>query len=362
MQVTCPGCQSRFRLPEGVQPGTRLRCSVCGAVFALPGESEAQAPLDAAAPEGSSAGQAEAPASPNRVPAPVKSPDAADAPGADDAPRAADAPGAGEAANAPGTPDAPETAEAPAFPDDPEASEAAEASDAAESPRRGWAVWLLVLALAAGACLCIAWQISEGFREAVMGKPQAELKQPAAPQPAGPSTAGPAPAAPAQAGGGVAQPAEPDASAEGDGAAGDRGPANQAGAPASIEKLTLQNVRQYFVENKKEGRILVVEGCVRNLFSEPRSAIRVEAVLIGRDKKTVEAKRQTAGAQLSHFQLQVMDKVEMEAALASEADISLTNANVPPGGEVPFMVLFYNPSPDVAEFAAKILEARHPAR
>ena len=277
MQVTCPGCQSRFRLPEGVQPGTRLRCSVCGAVFALPGESEAQAPLDAAAPEGASAGQAEAPASPNRVPAPVKSPDAADAPGADDAPRAADAPGAGEAANAPGTPDAPETAEAPAFPDDPEASEAAEASDAAEAPRRGWAVWLLVLALAAGACLCIAWQISEGFREAVMGRPQAELKQPATPQPAGPSTAGPVPAAPAQADGGVAQPAE-------------------------------------------------------------------------------------SGAQLSHFQLQVMDKVEMEAALASEADISLTNANVPPGGEVPFMVLFYNPSPDVAEFAAKILEARHPAR
>jgi hypothetical protein len=190
-----------------------------------------------------------------------------------------------------------------------------------------------------------------------MGRPQAEQKQPAPSSAAGPSTG-----APAQAGGDVASPAAPGASAEGDGRDQAQDQAPQAGAPAGIEKLSLQNVRQYFVENKKVGRILVVEGAVRNLFDEPRSAIRVEAVLIGRDKKVVEAKRQTAGAQLSHFQLQVMDKVEMEAALASEADISLTNANVPPGGDVPFMVLFYNPSADVAEFAAKILEARHPAR
>ncbi|MBO4684559.1 MAG: zinc-ribbon domain-containing protein, partial [Desulfovibrio sp.] len=42
MQVTCPGCQSRFKLPEGVQPGARLRCSVCGTIFALPGDAEAQ--------------------------------------------------------------------------------------------------------------------------------------------------------------------------------------------------------------------------------------------------------------------------------------------------------------------------------
>ena len=41
-------------------------------------------------------------------------------------------------------------------------------------------------------------------------------------------------------------------------------------------------------------------------------------------------------------------------------DRLLTGQN--PDWLVPFMVLFYNPSMDVAEFAAKILEARHPAR
>ena len=336
MQVTCPGCQSRFKLPEGVQPGARLRCSVCGTIFALPGDAEAQEPATPA-PEGAPAASA-SPAVP-QTSSPAASPD--------------------RPAGAASLPEAPETPEAPA---------SSASSEAPESRRSGWAVWLLVLALAAGACLCIAWQVSESFRDAVMGRPQTGQKQTtgSSAEPsssAGPSTAVPAPA---QASGDVAGSAPPGAAAEGDGKsqAPDQaqGKTPQAGAPAGIEKLSLQNVRQYFVENKKVGRILVVEGAVRNLFDEPRSAIRVEAVLIGKDKKVVEAKRQTAGAQLSHFQLQVMDKVEMEAALASEADISLTNANVPPGGEVPFMVLFYNPSMDVAEFAAKILEARHPAR
>ncbi len=33
MQVTCPGCNSRFLLPDGVKDGARLRCSVCKKVF-----------------------------------------------------------------------------------------------------------------------------------------------------------------------------------------------------------------------------------------------------------------------------------------------------------------------------------------
>ena len=339
MTVTCPGCLSRFKLPEGVQPGARLRCSVCGTVFALTGESAGEPAVQAGIPGGApradvqhaEAGQPGSGQPGGQEPA-ASSPDASapDAPAA--APEAGALPGAGGAS---GTPDAPEG-------------------------RRPWAARLLVLALALGAGLCMAWQISPGFREAVLGRPAETSAEKPAEKAAAPGAD--------RAGGGVSVPGPATRPGTAD-AAGDAaqsgakdGQAAQPGAPAGIERLTLQNVRQYFVENKKVGRILVVEGAVRNLFDEPRSAIRVEAVLIGRDKKAVEAKRQTAGAQLSHFQLQVMDQVEMEAALASEADIRLTNENVPPGGEVPFMVLFYNPSPDVAEFAAKILDARLPSR
>ncbi|MBO4295798.1 MAG: zinc-ribbon domain-containing protein, partial [Desulfovibrio sp.] len=174
MQVTCPGCQSRFKLPEGVQPGARLRCSVCGTIFALPGDAEAQEQA-VPAPEGASA-----------APAPQ---------------------GASQASSPAASPDRPAgAASLPEGPEAPEASGSAEAPESPEGRRSGWAVWLLVLALAAGACLCIAWQVSEDFREAVMGRPQTGQKQPAgspaeASSAAGPSTAAPAPA---QARGGVA--------------------------------------------------------------------------------------------------------------------------------------------------------------
>ncbi len=46
MQVTCPGCHSRFLLPRGVDAGTRLRCSVCRTefVYAAPSVKEAPRP------------------------------------------------------------------------------------------------------------------------------------------------------------------------------------------------------------------------------------------------------------------------------------------------------------------------------
>lgn len=46
MQVTCPGCNSRFVLPDGVKDGARLRCSVCKEVFVFERpKEEAQPPL-----------------------------------------------------------------------------------------------------------------------------------------------------------------------------------------------------------------------------------------------------------------------------------------------------------------------------
>ncbi len=59
MQVTCPGCHSRFVLPDGVKDGARLRCSVCKEVFVferpkeepIPMSNPVQAPKQAPLPE-----------------------------------------------------------------------------------------------------------------------------------------------------------------------------------------------------------------------------------------------------------------------------------------------------------------------
>ena len=127
-----------------------------------------------------------------------------------------------------------------------------------------------------------------------------------------------------------------------------------------VERLTMRNVRQYYVTNEKIGPISVIEGKVINGFPTSKELIEVEAALYGRDKSPLVSKKQFAGTSLSLFQLQVLGEKELEAFVNNKLEVLANNTNIPPGGEVPFMVLFYNPPPTVTEFGIKIVDVRDP--
>lgn len=134
-------------------------------------------------------------------------------------------------------------------------------------------------------------------------------------------------------------------------------PAADAIAP-NVELLTMRNVRQYNVLNEKLGKVFVIEGRVVNEFPEPKELIELEGAIYDRDKKPLAVKRQLAGTQLSLFQLQVLSEKEMESFLNNRVELLANNTNVAPGGEVPFMILFYNPPDNVAEFGVKIVDVK----
>ena len=48
----------------------------------------------------------------------------------------------------------------------------------------------------------------------------------------------------------------------------------------------------------------------------------------------------------------------MESFLNNKAELLANNTNIPPGGEVPFMILFYDPPENVAEFGVKIVDVK----
>ena len=125
-----------------------------------------------------------------------------------------------------------------------------------------------------------------------------------------------------------------------------------------VEMLTMRNVRQYNVPNEKAGKVFVIEGRVVNEFPEPKELIELEGALYDKDKKPLSVKRQLAGTQLSLFQLQVLSEKEMESFLNNKVELLANNTNIPPGGEVPFMILFYGPPDNVAEFGVKIVDAK----
>ena len=133
---------------------------------------------------------------------------------------------------------------------------------------------------------------------------------------------------------------------------------NEQDIAKQVELLTMRNVRQYYVDNEKVGKVFVVEGRVVNEFPQPKELFTVEAGIYDKDQKTLALKKQLCGVQLSLFQLQVLSEKEMESFLNNKIEILTNNTNVMPGGEVPFMVLFYAPPKGVAEFGVKIVDAR----
>lgn len=127
-----------------------------------------------------------------------------------------------------------------------------------------------------------------------------------------------------------------------------------------VRLIALRGVRQYNINNEKIGNISVIEGKTVNGFPEPRELIRVEASLYDAAGNVLVSKQQLAGTSVSLFQLQVLGEQELEQALANKIDILTNNTNVAPGAEVPFMVVFYNPPDNAAEFGVKVIDARVP--
>lgn len=133
-------------------------------------------------------------------------------------------------------------------------------------------------------------------------------------------------------------------------------------ATENIKNLALRNVRQYYQDNEKIGQLFVVEGKVVNNFTVPKELVKVEVTLFDGNNVTITSKQQYCGVSVSLFQLQVLGQQELESALNNKIEILTNNTNIAPGQEVPFMVVFYNPSENVAEFGVKVIEAKDPPK
>lgn len=146
--------------------------------------------------------------------------------------------------------------------------------------------------------------------------------------------------------------------------AGENGPvAEEDQAPdAAVRDIVLDKVRQYYVDNDKLGRIFVIEGVAVNGFDAPKELITVRARLLDDTEQVLDSKELMAGNTLSLFQLQVFDKPDFDQALADKTGIASRNTNVAPGGEVPFMVVFFEPPDAVREFVVDVVSVVDPPK
>ncbi|MBU1001275.1 MAG: zinc-ribbon domain-containing protein [Proteobacteria bacterium] len=125
-----------------------------------------------------------------------------------------------------------------------------------------------------------------------------------------------------------------------------------------VKNIYLDGIRQYYVDNDKTGRIFVVEGKAVNQFDKAKELIEVEANLYDTANTVLDTVRLKCGNTLSLFQLQVLSREEIEAALADEAGIGANNVNLATGQQVPFMIVFFDPADTVAEFNVSVVTAQ----
>ena len=300
MNVTCPQCGTVYRLPdEKAKPGARLRCSVCRHVFALP-EAPVEEPLSLGGdPEPSSASSLEM----NGL--------------EDSGVRSAASQEAGEHNDAPyGFTLAGEESRSSSEAEVQDHSVQGESLDMPEekpSRFKGMFGMLFLAALVGGGIW--AWQNTNYLDDVkAMFTQQASVSEPAA-----------------------------------------------AKVDPAIEKLELLDVAQYHVKNSKIGGLVVIEGKVRNNFTSPRELISLEAELYNAEGKVLASRRQIAGISLSSFQLEVLDKTELENTLNRKLDIITSNINVMPGAEVPFTVVFSDIPAGASDYKVRIAGASEPA-
>lgn len=142
----------------------------------------------------------------------------------------------------------------------------------------------------------------------------------------------------------------------------EQGGASEENPTDQVKLMTLRNVRQYYFANEKTGQLFVVEGKVVNNFTTPKDLVKVGISLFDANGQVLTSKQQLCGSTASLFQLQVLGQQELEEALNNKIEILTNNTNIQPGGEVSFMIVFYNAPKAVKEFSVEVVEAKEPPK
>lgn len=126
-----------------------------------------------------------------------------------------------------------------------------------------------------------------------------------------------------------------------------------------IKELSIKDYRQYFITNNPNVKkpLFIVEGKIQNNSKEAKAFIVVKASLFNDKGEMIVEQEMLSGVALSLFQLQTMKEDDIDAMLKDPLEIAITNSNVLPQQEVPFMIIFFDPPREIAEFSVQIISA-----
>lgn len=125
----------------------------------------------------------------------------------------------------------------------------------------------------------------------------------------------------------------------------------------NLAQVQIQDVRQRHLKNLLVGNIRIVEGVAINQSKYDISNIKVKGNLLN-DKDLVMAQEESyCGNLLTDEELIIKTEDEMRKALSNPLGSDVSNERVPPGGQIPFMIIFTREPSDIVKTTATISEA-----
>ncbi len=324
MIVTCPNCETKFEIPDDkYRPGRKARCSNCGFVFPLPDIDEPVASPEADARDAVRAVEDDIDA----IFAESGADGRAGALSGDDS-ASGEATSQDQAADPPPENAAPIPAPPASFDD------VVSPSAETRAPQRSGKKFLLILVVLFALALLTYGGImvySALFAPVTSSDP--------------------------------VRASDSDVVSSLGGQSGGADAAKEAARQAAVSRLSLENVRQQTVtENEQTGPMVVIEGTVVNNFDTPRDLILLEVTLYDSKGNALVMREQYCRVTLSLMQLRTLSKAALESALSNQVDILTNNADIPPGGRVPFTTVFFDLPNTAYEFEVKIVDVQDPSQ
>ncbi len=134
------------------------------------------------------------------------------------------------------------------------------------------------------------------------------------------------------------------------------------GAGASKKKsvpegIQIQSVRQRYVNNRIAGGMRVIQGDVVNGTEVPMTRIQVKAELADASDAVIAQRQSYTGNLLTDDELTAMPDEVIQQKLAYIQGSPVSNDRVPPGGQIPFMIVVAAEPPGVANVYLSIAGA-----
>ncbi len=120
--------------------------------------------------------------------------------------------------------------------------------------------------------------------------------------------------------------------------------------PEGALRYGVENLAGYYDRSSEAGRLFVVRGTLTNQTGRTRSGIRVQAILLGTGGSELVRRTAYAGNLLRAEALRRASREELERKMANRFGDAMANVEIPPGGRVPFLVVFPEAPEGVMEF------------